>query len=383
MKKQALGLLIAAAIVSLTSCSSKTDQSSTDTAPIESVNENSYHLSKIQFSSSDMKFGKLETKSFHDIVKANGIFDVPPENRATISTYFGGTVQGIQLLTGQRVKKGQVLFTLENPDYIQMQQDYLEAKSQLTYLKSDFERQKNLVQDNVTSQKNYLKAEADYTVTSVKVESLGKKLVLMGINPHSLSKENIRSTINVTSPINGFVTQVNIARGAFLAPSQTAVTIVDTDHLHLELNIFEKDLPKVKIGQTIQFKLQEGTIKEYKATVHLVNKTVDPENRTVGIHGHLIDEKLADRFNPGMYVEADILTTSESRSALPQDALVEIEGKYFVLVLSNSTTEDYTLIKKEVKIGSSNNGYVEILNSQEFKDNSEILTKGAFNLITE
>ena len=148
MKKQALGLLIAAAIVSLTSCSSKTD-----TAPIESVNENSYHLSKIQFSSSDMKFGKLETKSFHDIVKANGMFDVPPENRATISTYFGGTVQGIQLLTGQRVKKGQVLFTLEHPDYIQMQQDYLEAKSQLTYLKSDFERQKNLVQDNVTSQK--------------------------------------------------------------------------------------------------------------------------------------------------------------------------------------------------------------------------------------
>ncbi len=383
MKKQALGFLIVATIISLTSCSSKTDQSSIDTAPIESVNDNSYNLTKIQFSSSDMKLGKLEMKTFNDVVKANGMFDVPPENRATVSTYFGGTVKSIQLLPGKQVKKGQILFTLENPDYVQMQQDYLEAKGQLAYLKSDFERQKNLVQDNVTSQKNYLKAEADYTVTNVKLESLGKKLTLMGINPNTLSMENIRTSINVTSPINGFVTQVNIARGAFLVPSQTAITIVDTDHLHLELNIFEKDLPKVKIGQSIQFKLQEGTIKEYKASVHLVNKTVDPENRTVGIHGHLSDETLANKFNPGMYVEADIFTTSESRTALPQDALVDIKGKYYVLVLSNSTTEGYTLIKKEVKIGSSNNGYVEILNSQDFKDNSEILIKGAFNLITE
>lgn len=383
MKKYFLGFLMVASIISLASCTSETDQSSIDTSPAELVEENVYNLTKSQFTSSDMKLGTLEIKAFHEIVKANGMFDVPPENRATVSTYFGGTVKNLRLLPGEQVKRGQVLFTLENPDYVQMQQDYLEAKGQLTFLKSDFERQKNLAQDNVTSQKNYLKAESDYTVTRVKLESLSKKLVLMGIDADALSVENIRTIITVHSPINGFITEVNIARGAFLNPSQTAVTIVDTDHLHLELNIFEKDLTKVSIGQPIQFRIQEDSSKEYKAVVYLVNKTVDTEKRTIGIHGHLLDEKTIQMFNPGMYVEASILTTSESRTSLPQNAVVEADGKYYVLVLSNSTNEDYSFVKKEVRTGASNNDYVEILNTNDFKNNSKILIEGSFNLITE
>lgn len=383
MKKHAIGFLILATIISLASCTSKTDQFSIEASSANSVEENVFKLTKTQFTSSDMELGRLEMKEFHEIVKANGMFDVPPENKATISTYFGGTVKSIRLLPGERVKKGQVLFTLENPDYVQLQQDYLEAKGQLSFLKSDYERQKNLAKDNVTSQKKYLQAESDYTVMKVKLESLSKKLTLMGINPNSLVIDNIRTIINITSSINGFVTKVNIARGTFLTPSQTAIAIVDTDHLHLELNIFEKDLPKVRIGLPIRFRIQEDSSKEYEASVHLVNKTVDTENRTIGIHGHLSDEEIAQIFNPGMYVEADILTTSESRTALPKNALVEVDGKHYVLVLTNSTNEGYSFVKKEVETGSSNNGYVEILNTDDFKANSEILTKGSFNLITE
>ncbi|MFZ1358128.1 MAG: efflux RND transporter periplasmic adaptor subunit, partial [Saprospiraceae bacterium] len=156
---------------------------------------------------------------------------------------------------------------------------------------------------------------------------------------------------------------------------------VNTDHLHLELNIFEKDLMKVKIGQPIVFKIQEDNSKEYKATVHKVNKTVDPEKRTINIHGHIVDEGQSAKFNPGMYVEAEILTTSEIKASLPEDALVDSEGKYYVLVLSNTTKEGYTFIKKEVKTGSTKDGFVEILNMQNFKDNSKFLIRGAFNLI--
>ncbi|MBK8954194.1 MAG: efflux RND transporter periplasmic adaptor subunit [Saprospiraceae bacterium] len=380
---QTLGILVVASIITMSSCSSRNDETTAEPLLSEAVQANEYKLTQIQFSFSNMELGKLVTKPFHEIVKATGIFDVPPENRVTVSTYFGGAVTHIDLLPGVQVKKGQTLFSLENPDFVQIQQDYLEAKGQLAYLKSDFERQKNLVKDNVTSEKNFLKAESDYTVTRVKLESLGKKLSLMGIDPKNLTLENIRSSINISSPINGFVTQVNIARGAFLAPSQTAITIVDTDHLHLELNIFEKDLPKVKVGQSIKFNLQEDYSTIYDATVHLVNKTVDPESRTVGIHGHLSNESLSSKFNPGMYVEANILTTSQTKTALPQEALVEVDGKYFVLVLSASSDEGFTFLKKEIKIGSSNKGYVEILNSNDLKDNSEFLVKGAFNLIKE
>ncbi len=381
MKKYVFGLLIVISIISLTSCNSKTDPSPSEASSVEQVGDDVFNITKAQFTSSEMELGQMEMKPFSGIVKANGMFDVPPDNEARVSTYFGGTVKSIQLIPGQRVKKGQILFVLENPDYVQIQQDYLEAKGHLTYLKSDFDRQKNLVQDNVASQKTFLKSESEYTVTRVRLESLGKKLVLMGINPNTLAIENIRTTINIHSPISGFVTHVDIAKGIFLIPSQNAITIVNTDHLHLELNIFEKDLMKVKIGQPIVFKIQEDNSKEYKATVHMVNKTVDPEKRTINIHGHIIDEGQSAKFNPGMYVEAEILTTSEIKASLPEDALVDSEGKYYVLVLSNTTKEGYTFIKKEVKTGSTKDGFVEILNMQNFKDNSKFLIRGAFNLI--
>lgn len=383
MKNQIFNYLVVIYLLILAACSSNTETKISDETAMENTTEDTYNLTTNQFQSSKMALGKMEMGEFYEVVKATGMFDVPPENRATVSSYFGGIVKDIRLLTGQSVKKGQVLFILENPDYVQMQQDFLEAKGQLDYLKSDYERQKNLAQDNVTSQKNYLKAESDYTVTSVKVEALGKKLSLMNINSNTLTLENIRTTIAVLSPINGYVTEVAISQGTFLNPSQLAVSIVNTEHLHLELNIFERDLSKIKVGQPIQFKIQDNERNFYQATVHLVNKTVDVEKRTVVVYGRLSDRKLISIFNPGMYVEAYIYTSSLSKMSLPQEALVDVEGKYYVLVLQNKTDNEYIFTKKEVKTGLSNENQIEILNYQDFEENAEFLVKGAFNLITE
>lgn len=382
MKNRSVSYLVVLSLLVLANCSSKTD-SPTEQIISQAPTEETYELTKTQFVSSNMKLGKMEMASFHDVVKSIGMFDVPPENRVSVSSYFEGTVKDIRLLPGEKIKKGQLLFVLENPDFVQIQQDYLEAKSQLAYLKSDFERQKNLFQDNVSSQKSFLKAEADYTVTRVKVESLSKKLSLMNINPTSLTLNNIRTTINIASPIDGYVTHVDITRGSFINPTQSAVTIVDPDHLHLELNIYEKDLANVSVGQPITFRVQENNDEEYKAFVHLVNKTIDSESRTIDIHGHLADESLASKFTPGMYVEADIYSSSESKLALPQSALVEVEGKYYVLILKSSSDKGYSFVKKEVKIGDSNNDFAEILNPQDLKSDAVFLTKGAFNIITE
>lgn len=383
MKNQIFNYWVVAYLLILASCSSDTETKLSDDTATESTTEDTYNLTINQFQSSNMALGKIEMGEFYEVVKVTGMFDVPPENRATVSSYFGGIVKDIRLLTGQSVKKGQVLFVLENPDYVQMQQDFLEAKGQLEYLKSDYERQKNLAQDNVTSQKNYLKAESDYTVTSVKVEALGKKLSLMNINPNTLTLQNIRTTIEVLSPISGYVTEVAVSKGTFLNPSQFAVSIINTAHLHLELNVFEKDLSKVKVGQPIRFRIQNNERNFYQATVFLINKMVDVGKRTVGVHGHLLDEKLTSIFNPGMYVEADIYTSSLSRMSLPQDALVDIDGRYYVLVLQNETNDGYAFTKKEVKAGLSNENKIEILNYQDFEENAKFLVKGAFNLIIE
>lgn len=273
MRLSKLLVLAIVAMLALASCSSNPEPLVIEESDGDTENQNPYSLTPTQFTSSKMKLGKLEMREFHEVVKANGIFDVPPQNHVSISAYFEGYVKQLQLLPGERVSKGQVLFVLENPGYVQVQQDFLEAQGQLTYLKSDYERQKSLAADNVTSQKNYLKAESDYTVTRVRYESLGKKLELMKINPDKLTIDNIRTTLTVTSPINGYVTEVNITPGSFLNPSDVAVSIVDTDHLHLELKIFEKDLSKIAVGQEIQFRIQNDRSGSYKATVHLVNKT--------------------------------------------------------------------------------------------------------------
>ncbi len=383
INQHAVGFLMIAILFTLLSCGSNPNQTTTEVEAPEMLNDSVFELSNTQFNSSGMKLGKLEMQTFHKKLKANGMIDVPPENKASVSPYFGGTVKSILLIPGEKVKKGQALFVLENPDFVQMQQDYLEAKGQLTYLKSDYERQKNLAQDNVTSQKTFLKAEADYNVTQVRMQALGKKLSLMGLDPERLTMENIQTQIVINSPINGYVTEINITRGAFLNPAQAAMTIVNTEQLLLELNIFEKDLQKVQVGQLIEFKLQNDNSAVHKASVHLVNKTIDPEFRTIRVYGHLAEQESPDQFSPGMYLEAEIFTTSESKPALPVDAAVDIDGKFYVLLRTKTDTEGYTFVKKEVQLGESNSGFVEIRNSQEFDENSEILISGAFNVITE
>lgn len=383
IKKLTASYVIVMGLILVAACSSKNGTTASDDMGAENSTEDVYELSATQFNSSDMKLGKLELHEFYEVVKANGMFDVPPQNRASISSYFGGSVKDIKLLPGQHVKRGQVLFTLENPEYVELQQDFLESQGQLIYLKSDYERQKNLVEDNVTSQKNFLKSESDYIVTRGRLESLRRKLELLNINPNALTIDNISATVNVVTPINGYITDVNITRGSFLNSSDVAMIIVDTDNLHLNLNIFEKDIAKVKIGQPIHFRIQEDERQQYEAMVYLVNKTVDAEKRTIGVLGQLSDAKLTNRFSAGIYVQADIYTTSESYLSLPQEALAEVDGKQYVLVVENASNTGYSFVRKEVKTGVSNNDYIEILNDSDFKENTEFLIKGAFNLIKD
>jgi len=366
-----------------TSCSSLSNKEIESDLIAINIPDDTYKITSSQFKSAEMVLGKMEKQDFYQSIKANGILDVPPENKAEVSCYYGGTVKKIELLPGQKVQKGQILFVLENPDYIQLQQDYLEAKSQLKYLESNYERQQNLVKDNVSSQKDFLKAESDYNSTKVQVESLSKQIALMNIDPNQLTLDQIQTRINIYSPISGYVTAVNISQGTFLNPSETAISITNTDHIHLELSIFEKDITKVSIGQDIKFKIQEDKNTTYQATVHLINKTVDPEKRTIGIHGHISDKKIEQKLNPGMYIEAEILSHPVSKWALTKDALVEIENQYFALILQKSDDSTYYFVKKEVEIGQNNNKQVEIINYKDFNDSTQFLTNGAYSLIQE
>ncbi|MDT0649253.1 efflux RND transporter periplasmic adaptor subunit [Autumnicola edwardsiae] len=372
--------LLLVAIMALASCNSNEKTEAANTAETETTEDTDIiTITENQFSAGNMEVGKVTTQPFNTIVKANGMFAVPPENQADVSAYFAGYVKNISLLPGDPVKKGQTLFTIENPEYVQVQQDFLEAKGRLSYLKSDYERQKELMADNLTSKKNFLKAESEYTVTMAQYQSLKKKLSLMNINPNTLSGENIRSVISVLSPLSGYATTINATKGMYLNPSDVAVTVTNTDDLHIELKIFEKDLPMVKEGQFINVRLQNDMNKVYQGKVHLVNKAINAQDRTVAIHGDLVNESDVKLFAPGMYIEGEILTTTSEHPALPVEAVANIDNDYFVLVKENGTTFKRVL----VKVGAANNGFIQIINANDFKPDTEFLTKGTFNLITE
>ena len=340
-------------------------------------------LTNTQFSSNEMQLDSLKRMDFAQLVKASGIFDVPPENKASVSAYFGGYVKDLGLLPGQEIKKGQLLFTLENPEYLKMQEDYLIAKGQLSYLKSDYQRQKSLASENVTSQKNFLKAESEFKVTSAKYESLRRNLQMMNINPDKISDTQLQSTIAVYSPISGFITNVGAEKGMFLNPSDIAVTITNHSDLHLELKVFENDFPKIKIGQNVRFQLQNDPGTSYEAVISLISRSIDQESRTATVHCHLKNEKQIDQFAPGMYIQAEILTSNHAVLSLPETAIVNIEEQYFVLVLKNKDKETYSFEKREVQVGASEKAYTEIRNAGNFKSTDLFLVDGAFNLIND
>lgn len=347
----------------------------------EPVTSNELAISKSQFEGEKMALGKLETRTFNETIKTSGLIDVPPNNKASISSFVGGYITKTPLLIGDKVKKGQMLITLENPEYVEIQQQYLEVSEQIAYLQSEFNRQKTLFDENITSQKNYLKAESSYKSTLALYNGLRKKLSMLNINPATVEQGNITSTINLYAPIDGYVTKVNASNGLFISPSDVVMEIVDTEHIHLELSVYEKDILHIKKDQKINFKIPEASNETFEAEVHLVGTTIDETTRTVKIHAHILNEKQAN-FIVGMFVEAQIITDAAENLALPKEAIIEQDGNYFALVLKSKTADTYHFEKVKVDIGTETEIYTSILNAEKLID-KDMIVKGAFMLLSE
>ncbi|TXE13219.1 efflux RND transporter periplasmic adaptor subunit [Seonamhaeicola algicola] len=344
----------------------------------EDTQNNNLVITQHQFNSNNMQLGKLTNYTFTKGIKVNGTIDVPPKNKAVISTYMGGYITKTPLLVGDKVKKGQVLATIENPDFIELQQDYLEISEQLNYLKAEFNRQKTLFDENITSQKNYLKAESTYKSNLAHYNGLRKKLLMLHINPLRVEKGHISSKINIYSPIEGYITKVNISNGMHVAADDVIMEIIDTDHIHLELSVFEKDILRIKKGQNIRFKIPEASNETFNANVHLVGTTINDKTRVVKVHAHILNEANTN-FIVGMFVEALILTTTTTNLALANNAVNEDEEGAFALVLKEKKNNQYYFEKIALKLGSQTETHTEIINANEFAD-KDILIAGGFML---
>jgi cobalt-zinc-cadmium efflux system membrane fusion protein len=341
-------------------------------------NKSEITINKAQFESEKMEFGELSEQSFNTVIRTNGMIDVPPENKFSVNTFIGGYVTKIPLLIGDKVTKGQLVASLESIEFVEIQQQYLEVAEQLIYLKNEYTRQKTLFDEQITSQKNYLKAESIYKSNLATYNGLRQKLQMININPDAVGRGEITSTINLYAPINGYITKVNVSNGTFISSANELLEIVNTNHIHLELSVFEKDILKIKKEQNILFKVPEASDKVHDAAVYLVGTSIS-NDRTIKVHGHIHEEEKT-KFITGMFVEADIICDSKKEISLPKSAIIQNENNYFALVLKDKKDNKYQFKKVKLNIGLQDENYVQVKNYA-ILENKKVLTKGVFMLL--
>lgn len=344
--------------------------------------ENQVELTPEQFKNAGIELGEIEQKQISGTIKVNGILDVPPQQLVTISVPLGGFLKNTSMLEGTRVKKGQVIATIENLEFIQIQQDYLEAKSQLEQAKADYDRQLELAKENVNSQKTVQQSKTGFETWKAKASGLREKLNVIHVDVGALEKGELKSSINLYAPIDGYVTEVNGNIGKFMNPSDVLFEIVDTEHLHAELIVFEKDVPKLKIGQKVRFTLANETV-ERMATVFLIGREIGTD-RTIQIHCHI--DKEDTELLPGMYLSALVETSGALVSALPNEAIVDHQGRKYIFVVSDKVGhpdgEDRHFAMVEVQTLSSELGFTEVVVPDSLA-RAEIVVKGAYSILSK
>jgi cobalt-zinc-cadmium efflux system membrane fusion protein len=329
-----------------------------------------------------IELGSVEIRTLGKILKVNGIVTVAPQNIATVCMPLGGFIINTSLLPGNSVKKGQTLALIGNQDFVDIQQNYLEAKNKLVFAEADYKRHSDLFKSADYSEQNLQQVTVDYRNIKAMVRSLEQKLILIGVDPLSLNEDNISSTVNLVSPITGFLKSVNVNTGKSVSPTDVLFEIVNSDNLFLELTLFEKDADKVASGQKIKFYINNEN-EQHDAVITQTGKSVS-DDKTFTVYASVSSQ--CKNVLPGMYVNAFIEESDNKVTSLPSEAIVSFDDKDYIFTFEKEKEEagkqftEYRMI--EVEKGVSGSGYSEVKLPEGFNIGvSKVVTKGAYNLL--
>lgn len=339
----------------------------------ESISENYISLSNLQVKNAGIETSKIKNINIASTIKVNGKIDVPPQNIVSISVPLGGYLKSTKLLPGMHINKGDVLAVMEDIQYIQLQQDYLTAKAQMEMAEKEFNRISELNKSKASSDKNFEQAKAEFQTQMILVKSLEEKLLLIGIIPLKLNVQNISKSINIYSPISGFVAEVRVNIGKYISPSDVMFELVNLEDIHLNLSVFEKDINQLFIGQKLVAYTNTNPNKKYACEIILISKNLSPQN-SAEVHCHF--EHYDKTLLPGMFMNAEIELKSNQSSVLPEEAIVRFENKQYIFVVKNS--KEYQM--HQVQTGYTENGLTEIVDTNKLS-NKSIVVKGAYNLL--
>ncbi len=368
--KTSFFLLKSILVLFLFSCSSADKE--VNAAKETKVNKQ-LQLSPKQLQTLGVELGTLQQINMGLSVFANGVIDVPPQNKSYIAMPFGGYIKKINVLDGMQVQKGQILMVVEHPEVIQLQQEYLEVQGQAEYLAADYERQKELYAKEAGSAKSYQQAKSAYMVNKAKLSGLAMKLEMANVNMNTLRNGQIERTQNIRSPFAGVITKVTANVGAFAEPKDNLLEIIDLKHAHAELTVYEKYLSFLQKEQTVKLQFVDMH-SSATAKIYLIGREISTE-RTVKVHCHF--DKLPADITPGSYLKAEIRAEDQNQFTLPEEAVVQQNGKDIVFI-----EKEGNFLTVEIDILMTQDGRVAITSKQlALLKRSSIVVKGAYELL--
>lgn len=356
----------------LASCSSSKQEEKQEV----SLSSDSITLTPEQVQNAGIQTGEISMQVMNAELQVNGVVDVPPQNMISVSFPLGGYLKSTDLLPGMHVSKNQVIARIEDPALVQLQQDYLIARTRLEYLEKEFERQKLLNENEVNAAKVFQQTKADFTSQKILLKGLAEKLRLIRINPDGLNDDNISRSVSIYSPINGYVSKVNVNIGRYVNPSEVLFELINPADLHAALTVFEKDLSNIRPGQKVKVSFVENPSETYECEVLLVTKNVD-ENRSALVHCHFEDQP--KQLLPGMFITAQILLDQTNVSAVPESAVVRYGESEFVFEVTGVNT--YKML--QVKTGIRHDGKIEVSsNIIDLKD-KRVVIENAYSILSQ
>lgn len=335
-----------------------------------------------QMQMAGIKLGQPERRTMSQTLKVNGVFDVPPQNQVTVSVPFGGYIRQIPLEQGMFVRRGQTLVVLENPDYIQMQQEYLDTKAKLGFADLDYARQEELSRENVGAAKVFQQTRANRQSLQAQLAGLAQRLAVLRINPANLRPDNLTRTLTVPSPVSGYITAVPTNAGKFVNPADVIAEITNLNHLHIKLNIFEKDLAQIHTKQQIRFGVGNDAETKHIGTIFMLGKSISAD-RTVSVLAH--PDENQTHFIPGAFVTARVQVQSQSVLTLPEAAIVNFGGQSLIYVQTGQDkTGKATFRQLAVQTGTAEAGYVAVtLPAGTDTRKTPVVVAGAYSLLSQ
>ena len=346
--------------------------------------EEEVHFSEQQFKSLNMKVDTLAVRNISSYVEANGQLEVSPQNEAAVTAVIGANITQIKVIEGNKVKKGQVLAYLSHPNLIQLQTNYVSNWNQLQYLQQEYQRQKKLYEEKVGSGKEFQKIQAEYQAITGKVKGDEAQLKLMGLNIKKIRNNEIYGEVPVISPIDGHIQLVEVKIGQYVDPQKEMFEIVNIDHIHADLMVFEKDIHKVKENQKIRFKVTSLPGKEMEAVIYSIGKSFESSPKAIHIHAEI--ENKEGLLIPGMYVRGQIISENTQSYALPDRGVVREADKYFIFTAKQENDNgkiEWAFEPVEVAIGAKGDGWTEIKLLKPLKKGQKIAQNNAYYLMAE